>query len=344
MKRKKYVPYDYEETYREKLAEEEIRKAPAGSIYALKEIRAGTQLEVEIFPEFRRRSDIPPEGRKPRKDNSTAQRDLNERNARKTLERLVNANFKEGDLWITLTYDEEHLPETMEEAVRNMQKYMQRINYQRKKRGLPPARYIYVTEHNEDTEVRWHHHIIMDGAMDRDTVESCWKLRTRNTVRKIVPDEDGLTGMAKYVTKEGYTRKKYERRWNASKGLRKPEVKKMLTKRPEGRQRSAARLIRAYVNRMLRDRGEIEQICRKWYPDYAFTGAQIYYNQWNGQYYIKARLRRVKNGTENQDDRPRKHLPSPGQPAEGSRGPDGAGRQHRKERNHAKPDGHAGTL
>lgn len=348
-----WINYDYEEAFvdqiREKEKEEEIRRLPAGSVYALKEIKAGTQLEIEIYPEFRRMSEVPPEGRKPKRDNSKAQRDLNDKNARKNLERLINMNFREGDLWITLTYDADHLPETMEEAVRNMQRYMQRVNYQRKKKGLPPAKYIYVTEHDEDTEVRWHHHIIMDGMLDRDTVEACWKLRSRNTIKKIVPDDDGLSGMAKYICKD-YKRKKHERRWNASKGLKKPEIRTVHYKKPKGGDSAEAkktkeRRIRAYVNRMIRDQDEIEQICRDWYPDYTFTESQIFYNQWNQQYYIRARMRRNKHGTTgDKDDRSRKHLSAPGQSAERPGRSYRAGRKHKEKRDHAEPDSHSGTL
>lgn len=299
-RRERYVPYDYEAAYTDeirKTEEEQQRRTPAGSIYALKEIRSGDQLELEIYPEFKKWKDVPEEGRKKKRDNSAAQRDLNDRNARKTLERLVNANFGEGDLWITLTYDGEHLPENMKEAIRNMQRFISRVNYQRKKRGLPPSRYVYVTEHDEEHETRWHHHIVMDGAMDRDTVEACWKIRSRNQIRKIVPDENGLTGLAKYITKDGYKHKKNERRWNASKNLKKPEIRTVHSVRPKGGEdgrRMSPRRIRSYVNEMLKDRGEIETICRSWHPDYIFTDAKINFNKVNQQYYIQARMRRAK--------------------------------------------------
>lgn len=298
-RREKYVPYDYEAAYADEIRkqeEDQQRRTPAGSIYALKEIRAGDQMEIDIYPEHKRWRDVPEEGRRRKKDNSTAQRNLNDRNARKQLERILNTNFGEGDLWITLTYDEGHLPEDMAEAVRNMQKFISRVNYQRKKRGLPAAKYVYVTEHDEDHETRWHHHIVMDGAMDRDTVESCWKLRSRNQIRKIIPDENGLTGLAKYITKDGYKRKKNERRWNASKNLKKPEIRTVHSMRPRGGpegKRTSPRMIRSYVNRMLRDQGEIETICREWYPGYTFTDAKILFNKVNQQYYINARMRRT---------------------------------------------------
>ena len=69
---------------------------------------------------------------------------------------------------MTLTYDDAHLPPDgdVDAAIKNVQKYIRRINYQRKKRGLPNAKYVYVTAYNPDAEIRWHHHIVMDGALD----------------------------------------------------------------------------------------------------------------------------------------------------------------------------------
>lgn len=105
--------------------------------------------------------EVPPEGRTIKKDNNKAQKNLNDKNARKYVERLINENFSDRDIWMTLTYDDEHLPPDgdVDAAIKNVQKYIRRINYQRKKRGLPNAKYVYVTAYNPDAEIRWHHHI-----------------------------------------------------------------------------------------------------------------------------------------------------------------------------------------
>ena len=164
-------------------------------VYALKEITAGDQFEIEIYPQFRSMDEVPPEGRTIKKDNNKAQKNLNDKNARKYVERLINENFSDRDIWMTLTYDDEHLPPDgdVDAAIKNVQKYIRRINYQRKKRGLPNAKYVYVTAYNPDAEIRWHHHIVMDGALDMETVESCWKQSSRNEVRRLQTDENGLS-------------------------------------------------------------------------------------------------------------------------------------------------------
>lgn len=171
-KRKKgmtFIPYDYEAAYNKSLEDmneffvEQMFKHGKKVVYALKEIRAGDQFEVEIYPQFKKMDEVPPEGRSIKKDNDKAQRNLNDKNARKYVERLINENFTDRDLWLTFTYDNEHLPPDgdIDAAIKNVQKFIRRVNYQRKKRGLPNARYVYVTAYNPTEEIRWHHHIVI---------------------------------------------------------------------------------------------------------------------------------------------------------------------------------------
>ena len=91
-KRKKgmtFIPYDYEAAYNKSLEDmheffvEQMFKQGKKVVYALKEIRAGDQFEVEIYPQFKKMDEVPPEGRSIKKDNDKAQRNLNDKNARK---------------------------------------------------------------------------------------------------------------------------------------------------------------------------------------------------------------------------------------------------------------------
>lgn len=306
-KKEPFIPYDYEAAYNKELENmhewmvEQMLSSSSGKkkmVYALKEIAAGEQLEIEIYPQFTRKEDIPVEGRI-KQDNSRAQKNLNDKNARKYIERLINQNFNDGDIWITLTYDDVHLPPDgdIDAAIKNMQKYISRINYQRRKRSLPNAKYIYVTEYDPDAEIRWHHHMVMDGALDMDTVESCWKQSSRNEVRKLRKDENGLSGLANYIVKEK-DRIKSERRWNSSKGLKKPDIRVVHSKQRKKGQGNYRR-IGTYVNEMVKNQDAIGEIVSGWYPDHDFTNAAVYYNGFNGMFYIHARMRRKKdNGKE----------------------------------------------
>lgn len=285
-KRKKtYVSYDYEEAYKhqlENLSEEEAKRCLRSgrkTLYATKEIRAGEQLEVEIYPEFTRRelAEIPEAGR--RKKSRDAQNNLNEKNSRKACERLINENFGDRDIWATFTYTDDTMPKDMKEAQKNMQNYIRRLNNMRKKQGLQNTRYVYVTECSE--KGRWHHHIVMDGDVSMDTAEDMWKLGERNEVRRLSKDENGLTGMAKYITKE--KKAKSQKKWASSKGLRKPEERK-----------NHYKFRNKDVQEMAQDRNCIEDKLLKWYAKegYAYTSAEVRYNDFNGRWYIYARLRK----------------------------------------------------
>ena len=174
-------------------------------------------------------------------------------------------------------------------AIKNMQNYIRRVNYQRKKRGLDNAKYVYVTAYNPDAEIRWHHHIVMDGKMDMDTVEACWKQSSRNEVRRLKKDENGLSGMANYIVDEK-NRVPSEKRWNSSQGLKDPRIKVVHSKRPAAG--AAYKKIGTYVDKMVKDRDSIPETLKNWYPDMDFTEAKVYYNDFNCMYYIHARMRK----------------------------------------------------
>ena len=295
----KFIQYDYESAYNKALEDMHewfvgnMMKHGKKMIYALKEITAGEQFEIEIYPQFRSMDEVPAEGRKVKKDNNKAQKNLNDKNARKYVERLINENFTDRDIWMTLTYDDEHIPTDgdVDAAIKNMQKFIRRVNYQRKKRGLGNARYVYVTAYNPEAEIRWHHHVVMDGDLDMDTVESCWKQSSRNEVRRLQKDENGLSGLANYIVEEK-NRIKSEKRWNSSHGLRDPKIKVVHSKRTgkEGKYKK----IETFVNKMIKDRNSIPEILRQWYPDMEYTESKVYYNDFNAMFYIHARMRKKK--------------------------------------------------
>lgn len=307
-KGRQFIPYDYEAAYSKAMDDmhewftEQLFKHRKKVIYALKEITAGNQFEIEIYPQFKSMDEVPAESRQIKKDNSRAQKNLNNKNARKYVERLINQNFTNNDIWITLTYDDEHLPPDgdIDAAIKNMQKFIRRVNYQRKKRGLPNTKYVYVTEYSAKATIRWHHHIVMDGAMDMETVEGCWKQSSRNEIRRLQEDENGLSGMANYLVKEK-ERIKSEKRWNSSHGLQDPDIKVVHSKRPAAGGRY--KQISSFVDGMVKDRNSIPEVLKQWYPNYDFTDVNVYYNDFNCMFYIHARLRkrRIDNDKENRN-------------------------------------------
>lgn len=281
MRRKRTSPdrYNYEDTFvksiedlEEKQVEEMLQEGRIKCAYASKTIKAGAKMEIEIYPEFTRKQvreyGLP--------KNRQAQKNLDDRNARKYLERIINANFTEGDIWATLTYSPANLPASVEEAERNMQNYIRRINAERKKQGLPNAKYVYITEYSDEKKIRCHHHILIDGALSMDVLEKKWKKGSRNNMRRVSVDEEGLAGLASYLTKDP----KGKKRWKASKGLRKPAIRKSH---------------RVFKEKNIRDmvsgKAEIKEITEKKYRRYLYKGHEVRYNEINGMFYIYVCMR-----------------------------------------------------
>ncbi len=287
-KNRLYADYDFEEAYQqqiEKLEEAEreryFRKR-IGAGYQTKTTKAGDHLEADIYPAFACRHDMP---RTKRHNGSRpAQKNLNDKRARRYLNNLIDANFGRGDLWCTFTYDNDHLPESIDAAQKYFGNFIRRVNRRRKKVGLQNVKYVCVTEYvdAEGRPVRCHHHVIMSGDCDRDELESLWKAGGRNQTRRIDPDPDtNAAGIVTYICKQASDpkRRKGSKRWTSSRNLTKPTITKSFSK--FGKKTAA---------KMAGDRTYLEARIRKAYPGYRFIDAAVMVNDKNGGVYIYARM------------------------------------------------------
>lgn len=238
------------------------------TIYREKRYYCGEYLDVYIFPTYRQSN-----GRRSRSEPTTAaQKKLNQRHREEKLVRLLHANFTPDDLEIHLTYTVQ--PESEEEAARNARNYIRRIQRMRKKAGLPPLKYIVVTERGGKTG-RYHHHITISGGLDRDAVEAAWGLGYANS-RRLQFTETGLAGLGHYIVKKPVGKKA----WNASKNLIDPDPK---TRDGRISGRRAEELARDTTNN-----AEYEKL----YPGYFLAEAGAFHNDVNGGRYIVARFYR----------------------------------------------------
>lgn len=298
-KRNRYIEYDYEALYRnylesldEYFVEQLLKTGKVRCLYATKEIYAGDQLEIEIYPEFTRaqakQEGIPPVSKKKRKE---AQARLNTKNSEKEFWRFAEHNFSNGDFWFTFTYESE--PKNIEEAEKNIRNFIRNVNGKRKRRGLFNMKYMYVIEAvSEDGRiVRVHHHVLMDNLLDWETVEATWKHGRRNNFRLLDKDENGICGAAVYMAKfkEDTRRRKYTKRWRRSTNLKKPPEKKHHQTRKKA------------VTEMVRNRDFIKEFTEASprYKGYVYTKAEVYYNNFNARFYIRIRMRKEKHGGSN---------------------------------------------
>ena len=188
--------------------------------YRTKTVKAGNVLECETYPIWDTRSSM--SRAKKAKESREAQKELNRKNAVKNLVRLVNTNFTDADIWGTFTYETKRLPKSIEDAQKEMAKFIRRLKYYGEKHNFPPLKYAYVTEFEDDTKKgkkRVHHHIVINFP-DRDIAEQLWRNGARTQTRRLQADEDGYEGLVQYILKDPRGTKRYV----TSKNLRKPQI------------------------------------------------------------------------------------------------------------------------
>ena len=273
----------------------------------------GEYREVDIIPRTDN-AEKAVKGKRGKKEKVTEpkQKDLNHKNARRYLVQLGNGNFGIGDLHVSCTYSNKNLPGSIEEAERIVNNYLRRIAYRRKKLGLPPLKYILVTEYKFSDDggelTRVHHHIIMNGGLPRDDVELMWSV-TRINWKKAEKDpeyraeieqmgwtnadrlqvnENGIEALCKYITKEPNRKK----RWSSSRNLKRP------VKHPP----ADSKYSRAKVERLAKSNDCGREFFEEQFPEfniseinseyYEETGWHIYLKMWRKPKKKKARSKK----------------------------------------------------
>lgn len=188
--------------------------------YRTKTIKSGNIVECEIYPIWDTRSAY--SRAKKTKESRDAQKRLNAKNTLKKAIRLVNANFTDNDYWATFTYKDDKLPKSVEQAEREMAKFIRRLRDYAAKHNFPDLKYFYTTEFNDDPsrkKIRVHHNLIFNFP-DRDIAEELWRNGGRNSIRRLVADDNGYEGLVRYILKDPRGSKSYV----TSRNLKKPQI------------------------------------------------------------------------------------------------------------------------
>lgn len=237
-------------------------------------------IEIDLFPYLE--TDKPATRKRKEKVTCPKQKKLNNKRARRYFAQLVKSNFDDGDLHVTLTYNQKHLPATTEEAEKELKNFLLRIRRKRKALGLDALKYIYVTETTKTGRV--HHHIIMNGGLERDDVEKLWSKRKESmgyaNADRLRADEEGLEAIAAYLSKDP----KGRRRWCASRNLRKPEVSVSDTKTSKRKFYELAKCPE--------DCQAVKDYFESRNHDYILTRFEKYYNDEIGTWMLRAKMAR----------------------------------------------------
>lgn len=155
-----------------------------------------------------------------------ARRRINLRYSWQKLQLLIEANFKPGDSFVTLTYDDGHLPRSRQEARKQVKRFIRDLRAEKRADGQD-LKYIYCIE-GRHSKGRIHHHILLNtGREDLPRLCRLWKYGSPEDVN-IEPFEAwGGKTLAQYMTKEprnGDMAEYGARAWAGSQNLEKPTI------------------------------------------------------------------------------------------------------------------------
>lgn len=263
--------------------------------YRTRTTLAGQRLEAEVFPIFGRTETG--KLRAARKNLSReAQQRLNQERSTRRLIQLMETNFTERDVHVTLSYEgqEPDLKRTKKD-VRNFLLRLKRV-WSRKAeearaegRSWPEMKYIYAIGGDEMPSKgysgkRPHVHMTLTGGISEKELIEIWD---RGIVKssQLQPNEEGLEGLSKYFTKQRFDRPptKNAKMWSGSRNLKQPKVRT-----------SNAKCSNARVMRIAYDyRNEAKEVMEKIYPGYRFVKCSVYHSDVVRGVYIRAVMRKL---------------------------------------------------
>lgn len=217
------------------------------------------------------------------RDSPQKVKDLNDEYSRKHFRWVFNNNFKSGDYLITLTFAQ---ITNRKDSLREFQNWIKRLKrlYQRSGQVL---KYMYVYE-GRSKGTRPHYHVIVNNVgINRDDIEKLWK-SGYSPSKMLRADADGLCdALCKYLTKEQKKSAKFERTWNGSTNLIRPDTvmdDNRITKKQMRKVQDAAR------------NDEVKAYVEKIYPGWTLIDYYINTNEVTGRPFARFRLVRKQNG------------------------------------------------
>ena len=283
--------WEYEDLFNNRVTDDgsflsEPSFIPVGKMgYRRRTTVSGPRIDAEVFPVFGRSQNGDLRRAKSQVTREAQQR-ANDERSRIHLTQLVEANFTEKDVSITLTYDGTAPdPERVDMDIRN---FIGRVRRARKRAGLDELKYIYAIGGDEMPAAgysgkRPHVHMIMNGGIDRDTLEAIWG-KGRANADRLQPRERGLGGLARYFTRQKQDRpgKPGVRKWRGSRNLKQPV-----------RRSRDARMPNSRVRRIAYDfQNEAKGVMEKLYPGYVLQECEVRYSDIVDGVYIRCVMRR----------------------------------------------------
>lgn len=260
---------------------------------------SGPLLEVDFFPVFSDGRRVPERSAK-EKQSTEAQKRYNDLQLQKKVVREINANFDEGDVFMSPTYEPSKAPQTYEEVYRDADNYIRRVKRKRaselkritklltlnprdtklraqKKKLEAPFKYYYTVESvtyksgvNAGRK-NWHMHMFLTGGISRDIFEDLWDKSVRVNTNRFQPERFGPEAAAKYITKDA----KGMRRIKHSRNITEPKKKNV-----------DGKITKKGVELLAKKREFDREYWERRYKGFRFIRCFQRQNPYNGYYYV----------------------------------------------------------
>jgi len=153
--------------------------------------------------------DGPRERAKKAQFSSEARKRMNFRCSYEKLQLLTAANFCKRDLFVTLSYDDAHLPASRKAADAEAARFLRRFGDARRRAG-EPFKYIRSTQElTDDGGRRLHHHLVINAGAERrdyELIRSLWCCGGNIGIQQICASDhyqhDDFFELAKYLARE----------------------------------------------------------------------------------------------------------------------------------------------
>ena len=189
-------------------------------------IKAGNTIEVREGCRTKGRGGPGRKRRLKTKPTSEEQEKINRNRQLKQLTVIINANFGTGDMHISLDYRVDERPESRKEAEAILNRFIARLKYWYKKRGLTLKR-VSVTEVGKRGAL--HHHLVISEGITPQELKKLWPYG-RVHITPLESNGDYIE-LAEYLIKKtdwefsNAEEMKGKRRYNTSQNLVRPQQK-----------------------------------------------------------------------------------------------------------------------
>lgn len=276
----------FADLYTQEVGESEYREAITArgvKVYRNRSVMAGDVLDLNICAVWNAKSEASRAKAARRKQSPEV---IARRNARETERRimgLLNANFGKDDYALVLSFDDDTA-----DVRKALLWFIRKCADEHKKIGAE-FKYLYTIERidRDGAPLRPHIHIFVDGQLSREWYEDAWRQRygIANATR-LMPDENGLTGFAKYINKAPRTGK-HERRWACSRNLRKPEERRS-TRLPNGK-----KLTKKFLYDLVCGKHDAKEVFETAYKGYRFLSMNVRQSEYVAGVYVDIRMSRI---------------------------------------------------